>query len=256
MIKGFSVNVRTLIPNDFYDSLFKLDSEQKLFDFFTKKQDLIFAFAVFCDDLQKAKEFEDDFKMYLYQLSNKLMYHVSFDYYLPKLIDIIKTKDKNKLDTIHEYLQFMEIALMLSTLYREDGEASFCCVSTDWELLDKNDNRNCYVRHLTISNNKYYMQKAQLETLFWKHIDYIKAKNKPKYSQKRNPIDHKLRHEVFKRDNYKCKECGATNQETQLHVDHIISVMQGGSDELNNLQTLCSTCNLAKSGKSYVGGNK
>ena len=34
----------------------------------------------------------------------------------------------------------------------------------------------------------------------------------------------KLRHEVFKRDNYRCRECGATNKETTLEIDHIVPV--------------------------------
>lgn len=79
------------------------------------------------------------------------------------------------------------------------------------------------------------------------------GKNKIK-SKKRNPLDSKLRHECFKRDGYKCKECGASKEEKTLHCDHIISVAQGGSDELDNLQTLCDDCNLAKSDKCWIGG--
>ena len=77
--------------------------------------------------------------------------------------------------------------------------------------------------------------------------NYLK-KNK---NNKRNPLDTRLRHEVFKRDGYKCLECGATNKDKTLHADHIIPVSQGGSDELNNLQTLCDDCNLAKSNKKW-----
>ena len=38
-----------------------------------------------------------------------------------------------------------------------------------------------------------------------------------------------------------------------LHCDHIISVAQGGTDEMDNLQTLCDDCNLAKSDKCWKG---
>jgi 5-methylcytosine-specific restriction enzyme A len=68
---------------------------------------------------------------------------------------------------------------------------------------------------------------------------------------KRDPIESRLRHEVFKRDNYKCLECGKDKKETTLHVDHIIPVSKGGTDELSNLQTLCQACNLAKSDKNW-----
>ena len=80
----------------------------------------------------------------------------------------------------------------------------------------------------------------------------FKSKNTP--TRKRNPIESRLRHEVFKRDNYKCKECGKGKETSTLHADHIIPVAQGGSDELDNLQTLCQACNLAKSNKMWVGG--
>lgn len=65
------------------------------------------------------------------------------------------------------------------------------------------------------------------------------------------PIDSRLRHECFKRDNYKCVECGRTKNDSILHADHIISVSQGGTDELDNLQTLCDTCNFNKSNKCW-----
>ena len=66
--------------------------------------------------------------------------------------------------------------------------------------------------------------------------------------RKRTSIPRGLRHEVFKRDNYKCVECGARKSDgATLHVDHKIPVSKGGTDELSNLQTLCSDCNLNKS---------
>ena len=38
----------------------------------------------------------------------------------------------------------------------------------------------------------------------------------------------------------------ATNPSTILHVDHIIPWSQGGETVIDNLQTLCSDCNLGK----------
>lgn len=62
----------------------------------------------------------------------------------------------------------------------------------------------------------------------------------------REPIPRKLRHKVFVRDNYRCVECGATNKETTLEIDHIIPVAKGGTNDISNLQTLCKKCNRAK----------
>lgn len=70
----------------------------------------------------------------------------------------------------------------------------------------------------------------------------------------RQPIPRKLRHQVFQRDGYRCRECGATNKETRLHVDHIKPVSKGGTNDLDNLQTLCEECNRAKYTDEWIGG--
>lgn len=60
----------------------------------------------------------------------------------------------------------------------------------------------------------------------------------------------KLRFDVFKRDNFKCCICGASPAKdinVELHIDHIIPWSKGGETEIDNLQTLCSRCNLGKS---------
>jgi 5-methylcytosine-specific restriction endonuclease McrA len=51
---------------------------------------------------------------------------------------------------------------------------------------------------------------------------------------------------VFERNKYQCQSCGKTNLETKLHIDHIIPLARGGSNDISNLQTLCSKCNLQK----------
>ena len=59
-----------------------------------------------------------------------------------------------------------------------------------------------------------------------------------------------LRYDVLKRDDYKCVICGATASEgAQLEVDHIIPISKGGKTQMDNLQTLCKSCNRGKSNK-------
>jgi len=63
-------------------------------------------------------------------------------------------------------------------------------------------------------------------------------------------INLQLRFIVMKRDNFKCKNCGrspATDPSIILHVDHIKAWANGGETVLENLQTLCSKCNIGKS---------
>jgi hypothetical protein len=49
---------------------------------------------------------------------------------------------------------------------------------------------------------------------------------------------------VWARDGGRCVGCRA---DKELHFDHIIPLAKGGSDEAENIQLLCRTCNLAKS---------
>ena len=55
-----------------------------------------------------------------------------------------------------------------------------------------------------------------------------------------------VRRRVFARNGNRCVACGATER---LTVDHIRPVARGGSDDLSNLQTLCSDCNSRKGTK-------
>lgn len=48
---------------------------------------------------------------------------------------------------------------------------------------------------------------------------------------------------IFSRDGNRCKHCGATDN---LTIDHITPVSKGGSDNPENLQTLCRSCNSKK----------
>ncbi|WP_214770767.1 HNH endonuclease signature motif containing protein [Exiguobacterium sp. s133] len=42
-----------------------------------------------------------------------------------------------------------------------------------------------------------------------------------------------------------CAHCG--RKDGSFHVDHIVPLSRGGTDELKNLQLLCAQCNLKKS---------
>jgi hypothetical protein len=59
----------------------------------------------------------------------------------------------------------------------------------------------------------------------------------------RNPLSLRKRFFVMKRDGFACVRCGASGPGIKLEVHHIIPFAQGGSDGLDNLQTLCFECN-------------
>lgn len=49
---------------------------------------------------------------------------------------------------------------------------------------------------------------------------------------------------VFARDGYKCRYC---EKNSDLTIDHIVPLSKGGGENESNLQTLCFSCNTAKS---------
>lgn len=63
-------------------------------------------------------------------------------------------------------------------------------------------------------------------------------------------INLRIRWKIMKRDNFSCVKCGkspAKEPNVELHVDHIIPWSKGGETVYENLETLCSDCNLGKS---------
>lgn len=60
-------------------------------------------------------------------------------------------------------------------------------------------------------------------------------------------ISTRTRFEVFKRDGFRCRYCGANAASVLLHVDHALAIANGGSDDPANLVTACAECNLGKS---------
>lgn len=70
-----------------------------------------------------------------------------------------------------------------------------------------------------------------------------------KHKTKRS-ISWRLRFIVMRRDGFRCKICGkspAIDSRIILHVDHIKPWSKNGETILENLQTLCSKCNIGKS---------
>lgn len=64
---------------------------------------------------------------------------------------------------------------------------------------------------------------------------------------RRQSLSNRLRFLILKRDHYACQMCGRTAlQGYQLQIDHKLARKNGGSDELENLWTLCSLCNNGK----------
>jgi hypothetical protein len=60
-----------------------------------------------------------------------------------------------------------------------------------------------------------------------------------------------VRREVFQRCGAICIDCGSRER---LTLDHIIPVVEGGLDEISNIQVLCLSCNSSKGGRIETAG--
>lgn len=68
------------------------------------------------------------------------------------------------------------------------------------------------------------------------------SREEAEVQRRRNRL-YNQRHTIFDRDGYACVTCGATER---LSIDHIIPIAKDGSDDPDNLQTLCVPCNSRK----------
>ena len=59
-------------------------------------------------------------------------------------------------------------------------------------------------------------------------------------------IPQSVREYVLQRNNYQCQSCGKRQTETNLHIDHVVPLAKGGSNDISNLQVLCGRCNRQK----------
>lgn len=59
-------------------------------------------------------------------------------------------------------------------------------------------------------------------------------------------ISKRLRFEVLRRDDHTCQYCGERAPDVTLHVDHVVPVALGGTDDPGNLVAACRDCNAGK----------
>ena len=138
-----------------------------------------------------------------------------------------------------------------------------------WEILGRQPRAKELKQPLSpisISRYQRFFKKSWyeicLEFMSWKSGTPVKEIERellqPPITESESQSDHRtnrninlsLRYTILKRDNFKCVKCGASpasNPGTQLHIDHKTPWSKGGETEVENLQTLCSDCNLGKS---------
>ena len=122
------------------------------------------------------------------------------------------------------------------------------------DLFKKNSGKLLSREKLSEAANVYDWQRSirTLRQEGWdietKHDGYLlKSLIKKSTGKVRVNINNKLRYEVLSRDNSTCQRCGKTVKDgIKLEVDHKKPVEWGGTNDINNLWTLCNECNGGK----------
>jgi 5-methylcytosine-specific restriction endonuclease McrA len=60
---------------------------------------------------------------------------------------------------------------------------------------------------------------------------------------------------VFFRDKYTCAYCGEKKNKSELTIDHIFPIVQGGKNSWKNLISACKPCNQKKGGRTPLQAN-
>lgn len=94
---------------------------------------------------------------------------------------------------------------------------------------------------------------AELERLrLWKRAHREQRCNESRVRRARKAgvaSDGHRRSEVFERDGGICQLCGVELDPKNWHEDHVIPIVIGGSDMLDNVQATCPPCNMRKGGR-------
>jgi hypothetical protein len=111
----------------------------------------------------------------------------------------------------------------------------------------------CTVRYTSPQGRNSYWRSQEWdfdglyrELMEFRRVREAKSTTQFLRQQERAKVTADVRYQVLKRDGHRCRSCGNTAEVEPLHVDHIIPIAKGGKSDLENLQTLCQSCNLGK----------
>ena len=165
--------------------------------------------------------------------------------------------------------------VMLMTLLKEGGVASIETLSKKLLIEDKsqqeyygNITRNMVGRVLNnhgivqkdgkifkLKDYETYTEDQRIELIQIcqeKLNEYIEKRGKRIFEHRRKSagyISGSIRYNILKDAKFRCELCGISADTKALEVDHIMPRNKGGSDEINNLQALCYSCNAMKRDK-------
>ncbi len=107
--------------------------------------------------------------------------------------------------------------------------------------LDAHERENRLIRKV-LPVTKHVSEMGQFDMHLMKNPSLADSKNKWGYQKGPNYGFANKRAMILNRDNYTCQCCKGKHKDSKLEVHHIIFKSDGGSDDAENLVTLCHTC--------------
>lgn len=178
------------------------------------------------------------FKIYVYLCYR---YNNEYQYAFPSLNTIAKDTNISK-RKVQESIKWLEKKRFIVKKYFKNNQYTYMMyyILKDDTTYEKDENLN----YILIPNDK-----EEYITTYIEEEKEVKSNNKNK-----RKIDYqyiKWRKDILERDNYKCKLCGKTKDETILNVHHIIRYADNEElrTDINNGISLCHECHKKILGK-------
>ena len=138
--------------------------------------------------------------------------------------------DLNPLDCVYYYMAYDNYNGEIDDIYYDE------VLKHVYELLQVN-----YISKDDFNKFRWHLKSCRI-----KHTVFSEYENRRKEAD-RVLANTAIRQKVFEMHGDKCLCCGSQDN---VQIDHVISVWNGGENDLDNFQPLCKSCNVKKGTKT------
>ena len=154
----------------------------------------------------------------------------------------------NNINSLNEIL--IEIGNTYNFIPTKLKYNGFCCT----KIIFNKDNCNL---HLVIdpNNSRHEMSWKDVKEMCEKtNVVFKNQSFASMITQLRNRFENATRHiftktereQIYNDCNKKCNHCNKDLKKTEMQIDHIVPLVVGGSNDIDNLQILCRPCHFSK----------
>ena len=122
--------------------------------------------------------------------------------------------------------------------YREANKERLNEQIANWQAANREKRRE--------DNRRWYYRDIQHARTV--HLEKVHRRRAIKNAAEGSHTKEQLA-DLLKRQNHRCAYCEADLRKVTKHADHIVAIINGGSDDISNIQYLCAPCNWSKGAK-------